>query len=197
MKFRLLCFLVLTALGAAGLAAAQPAAKAGRVFKAGAATSNITPPLGTPIVGGWSAPASTHVHDDLHVRCLALDDGTTRLAFAVVDSVSVPREVFDEAKRLIQAETGVPASNVMMSATHTHSAVSARGANSLVFGAPFDDYQKFLVRRIADGIRRAVNNLEPARIGWSSGQVPQHVFNRRSLLKDGKTALCSFRIGSN
>ena len=163
-----------------------------KIFKAGAATSNITPPIGTPTVGGWAPVPSTHVHDDLHVRCLALDDGTTRLVFAVVDNVGVPREVFDAAKLLVQQETGLSPDNMMMSATHSHSAVSARGANSLVFGAPFDDYQKFLVRRIADGVRRALNNLEPARIGWGSGRVPQHVFNRRTLLKEGKTEINPF-----
>ena len=34
------------------------------------------------------------------------------------------------------------------------------------------DYQQFLARRIADGVRRAVNNLEPARIGWGAVDVP-------------------------
>lgn len=159
-----------------------------QTFRAGAATSNITPPLGSGIVGGWSAPPAHHIHDDLHARCLVLDDGSSKLVFVVVDSVSVNREVYDEAKRLIEAATGIPASNMMMSATHTHSASSARGENPMVLGAPFDDYQKFLIRRIADGVRRAVNNLEPARIGWGTGQVPQHVFNRRWLLKNGKKA---------
>lgn len=164
----------------------------GKIFKAGAATSNITPPIGAGIVGGFTIPASTHVHDELHVRCLALDDGTNRLAFAVVDSVSVNREVFDEAKRLVREATGLPTEHMMMSATHTHSATSARGANPLVFTKTLDDYQTFLARRIADGIRRAINNLEPARIGWASGQVPQHLFNRRWLLKDGHTAVNPF-----
>ena len=66
----------------------------GKIFKAGAATSNITPPIGAGIVGGFVIPASTHVHDELHARCLVLDDGTSRLAFAVVDSVSVKRYGF-------------------------------------------------------------------------------------------------------
>ncbi len=161
----------------------ESAAKA-KVFKAGAATSNITPPLGMPIVGNWTQPKATHVHDELHVRCLALNDGDTTLVFAVVDSVSVNREVFDEAKQRIQELTGVPPENMMMSATHTHSSVSARGDNAYAIGEPLDDYQKFLVHRITDGVRRAINNLEPAKIGWASGQVPQHVFNRRWLLKD-------------
>jgi len=169
--------------------AAPTAPPAGaRVLKAGAATSNITPPLGLGIVGGWDAPPATHIHDELHVRCLALDDGANKLVFAVVDSVGVPREIFDEAKKRIHAATGVPVTHMMMSATHTHRAVSARGKSAFVYGSPLDDYQTFLIHRIVDGVRRALNNLEPARIGWGSGQVPQHVFNRRWLLKDGKTA---------
>jgi neutral ceramidase len=183
--------IALLCLCSAGVTPAQAAAANAAdlpVFKAGAATSNITPPIGLPIVGGFTPPPSAHIHDELHVRCLALDDGTTRLAFAVVDSVSVNREVFDEARRLIHEATGLPPAHIMMSATHTHSAVSARGDNALVFRTTLDDYQTFLARRIADGVRRALNHLEPARIGWGAGQVPQHVFNRRWLLKDGKTA---------
>jgi len=164
------------------------AAAQAQTFRAGAAASNITPPLGSGIVGGWSAPPAAHIHDELHARCLVLDDSSKKLVFVVVDSVSVNREVFDEAKRLIQSATGIPAANMMMSATHTHSASSARGENPMVIGAPLDDYQRFLVRRIADGVQRALNNLEPARIGWGKGSVPQHVFNRRWLLKDGKKA---------
>ena len=70
------------------------------VFKAGAATSNITPPLGMEIVGNFAPrPIAKHVHDELHVRCLVLDDGTTKLAFAVADTISLGRDVWDEAKK--------------------------------------------------------------------------------------------------
>ena len=177
--------------------AAPAPASGARVFRAGAATSNITPPLGAGIVGNFVIPPATHIHDELHARCLALDDGTTKLVFVVVDNVSINREVYDEAKQRIHAATGVPVENMMMSATHTHSATSARGANAMVMRGPgesasLDDYQSFLVQRIADGARRALNNLEPARIGWGAGQVPQHVFNRRWKLKDGKTTVNPF-----
>ncbi len=170
---------------------AQPASKA-KVFKAGAATSNITPFLGAGIVGNFTIPPATHINDELHARCLVLDDGTTKLVFVVVDSVSVNREVFDEAKKLITEVTGIPMENMMMSATHTHSGPSARGENALAMGKPFDDYQTFLARRIADGVRRAVNNLQPARIGHGSGQVPQHVFNRRWKMKPGTKMINPF-----
>ena len=201
-------FTLVALLGFATSFAAQPVAQAtaaagnGRVFKAGAATSNITPWLGDGIVGGWTAPPATQIHDELHARCIVLDDGTTKLGFVVVDSVSVNREVFEEAKRQIAEATGFKRENLMMSATHTHSATSARGASAFIApssmsdtnppAANLDAYQTFLAHRISDGVRRAIKNLEPARIGWGSGQVPGHQFNRRWVLKDGKTVVNPF-----
>jgi len=174
------------------LAAAEPEKAPEKIFRAGAATSNITPPLGTDLIGGFSPHGSTHIHDELRVRCLALDDGETRLAFAIVDNVQFPREVHDAAKDMIHDATGLPREHILMAATHAHSAPSLRGTSYTILNEPLDDYQRFVIRRIADGVRRALNNLEPARIGWGSGEVPQHVFNRRWLLKDGQTVTSPF-----
>ncbi|NUQ62623.1 MAG: hypothetical protein HUU20_09050 [Pirellulales bacterium] len=152
------------------------------MFRAGAATSNITPLLGTVISGGFQNHAATKVHDELHVRCLALDDGTTQIVFAVVDSCVIDRGVFDAAKKLAHAATGLPVENMLMSATHTHSG----GAMTDVHQSKADPvYREFAIRRIADGVRLAVGNLAPARIAFGCGQVPQHVFNRRWYLKPG------------
>ena len=168
---------------------ANKTADAAKVFKAGAATSNITPPLGGGLVGGWSPPPATHVHDPLHARCLVLDDGENRLAFVVLDIIGLGRELGEEVKRIIQEETGIPVKNVLISATHTHSATSLMGEGekrrAWNYGQPFDDYQKFVIRRTADVVRIAINNLEPARVGWGVGSVPQHVFVRRWKMKPG------------
>ncbi|HEY0898448.1 MAG: neutral/alkaline non-lysosomal ceramidase N-terminal domain-containing protein [Daejeonella sp.] len=158
------------------------------VFKAGASTANITPPLGSGLVGNFGVPPpANYVHDELHARSLVLDDGTTKLVFVVIDNVGVIREVLDEAKRLIFEETKIPPAQVLISSDHTHSASSASGIGALRGnahqGKTFDEYQRFLIRRIADGVRVAVNNLEPARIGWGAGNVPQHLFNRRWKMK--------------
>ncbi len=170
-----------------------------KIFRAGASTANITPYLGEGIAGGWNPlPLATSVHDELHVRSLALDDGEVQLVFVVVDNVEIPREVFDEAKRLTLKATQIPKEHITMSSTHTHSSVWAgteinppepslsirdRSAVEAKWPKPLDDYQQFVARRIADGVRVAVNNLEPARISWGVGSVPQHVFNRRWKLK--------------
>ncbi len=173
--FFCLCLLCLTP------ATAQE--KPERIFKAGAATSNITPPLGMEIVGNFAPrPIAEHVHDELHARCLVLDDGGTKLAFVVADTISLARDIWDEAKEKIAAATGIPVANMMFSGTHTHSSVAA-----LSNADPALNYRQMLISRVVDGVKRAVNNLEPARIAWGSGQLPQHVFNRRWLLKDGMT----------
>ncbi|HEY0898447.1 MAG TPA: hypothetical protein VGD90_03890, partial [Sphingobacteriaceae bacterium] len=171
------------------------------VFRAGASMANISPDLGQGIAGGWMPlPLATHIHDELHSRSLVLDDGKIKLALVVVDNVELPREVFDEAKRLISEETGILKEQILMSSTHTHSstwagheidppepALSIRDNTRGNYPKPLDAYQRFVVRRMADGVRIALNNLEPARIGWGTGQVPQHVFNRRWKLKSPVT----------
>ena len=153
------------------------------IFFAGAATSNITPPLGTQIVGNFTEPLATNIHDELHARCLALDDGSTKLVFVIVDNVGVDQVVFDEAKRLIHEKTGLPRENLLMSAVHDHSAPSAGGKRQVWdMEKPLEEYQIFLASRIADGVQVALNRLEPARIGWGVGRVPQHLFNRRWVM---------------
>src|SRR4051794_1690468 len=51
-----------------------------KVFRAGAAMSNITPPLGAGIVGNFGThPPAEHIHDQLYARCLVLDDSEKKL----------------------------------------------------------------------------------------------------------------------
>lgn len=159
----------------------QPAAGAAPApFRAGAAASNVTPPLGVSIAGHMTDRKVTHVHDELYARCLVMDDGTTRVAVAVVDSCMLPRELVDSAKRLIEQRTRIPPSHVLIAATHTHSAPTATPAFQSI---PDPAYVEFLTARIADGVQRAVTNLAPASVGWGVGKCPQHVFNRRWRMK--------------
>ena len=155
-----------------------------RVFRAGAVTSNITPPLGELIVGGWKPFAAEHVHDELYARCLVLDDGQSKLAIVLCDNVGIPGEVFDLAKQLVREATGRPQSHLLFASTHTHSATTARGPSKVIWQDELTDYQKFLAKRISDGVRRALNQLEPARIGWGKVDEPSEVFNRRWHVSD-------------
>lgn len=171
----LICIFVLSP----GLRAADPAKP---VFKAGAATGDVTAPLGSSMNGGFQDRAATYVHDPQLARCLALDDGKTRLVLVVVDSCVIGRALFDEAKEMAAAATGLPGENLLMSATHSHSCGTMQAVGQ---SEPDPLYQRFVARRIADAVRCAIQNLEPAQIAWGTGSVPQHVFNRRYEMKEG------------
>lgn len=166
-------------------------AQAESQFRAGAATSNITPPLGGPIVGGFLPIPSKHVHDELHARCLVLNDGETTIALVVCDLLGIHRNVSDEARRLIEERLGISPEHVLISATHTHSAVSALGDRFAV-DQKLTDYQQFVANRIVDGVQRAHNLLQPAEFGFTTVDVPEHVFNRRWFMKEGTVPLNPF-----
>ncbi|MCP4641128.1 MAG: hypothetical protein GY851_11870 [bacterium] len=154
------------------------------VFRAGAATSNITPPLGVSIVGNWRSPKASYIHDELHARCIVLDDGERQLAIVICDNLSMDREVYDAAKARLHEKTGIPLEHMLMASTHTHSGPPAREGNCLEPYEDLSDYQRFAVDRIVDGVHCAINNLEPAEIGWGSGEEPSQVHNRRWHLSD-------------
>jgi len=182
--------LVLFLLLAFALPAAEPAL---RVLQAGAAQLDITPELGSLIVGGFSPIPAKHIHDPLFVRALVLDDGANRIAFVVCDNVGIARDVIDAAKQLIEQQSRLPGARVMVSSTHTHSGPPARPDSALpsdkipttpAAPPPLSRYQQFVARRIADAVQCAINQLEPARIAWGSVLQPRHVFNRRWFVTD-------------
>lgn len=155
-------------------------------LQAGAATSNITPPLGTLRVGSFAPYPSVHVHDELYARCLVLKDDKTSLALVTVDLVGFHRSVSVEARRLIEEACGIPPTHVVISATHTHSAGSAMGTTRYTNEQELDDYQQFLAQRIADGVRRAQNLLRPAQVAFGKVDCGEYILSRRWHLADGK-----------
>jgi neutral ceramidase len=165
------------------IAAAPVEAQEKKVFRAGAYAQDITPvKWPVSVNGGMTDRTADKAHDRLHARCLVLDDGTTRIAFAVCDSCMIPREVTDPAKAAAHKATGIAPERILISATHTHTAPTVGG----VFQSdPDADYQQYLAAKIAEGIGRANRNLVPAKIGWGVGKDPTQVFNRRWKVKEG------------
>lgn len=183
----LIAFLFVSMISGSTSLSAQSAKPA---LQAGAAMSNITPFLDGGIVGNFGVPpAAKYIHDELYAKCLVLDDGREQIAIVIVDNLSVNREVFDHARELVEKHTGMKKGNVLMAATHTHSSVSASSEGdermNYNYDNPLDEYQLFVARRIADGVRRAIHHKEPAKIGWGAVDIPQHVFNRRWIMKPG------------
>ncbi|MEM6687952.1 MAG: hypothetical protein AAF664_00905 [Planctomycetota bacterium] len=168
-------------------ALAQAKADSRSPILAGAAISDITPPLGLPIVGGWNSPPAQVVHDPIQVRSLVIANGgkeRQKLAWAICDSVGIPAEVFDIARRQVVDQIGISADAIMMSSTHTHSSVSAAGTR-WVDGVPLlDDYQTRVAAGIVEAIVNANNRLQPAKISWGGVDEAGEVHNRRWFVGD-------------
>lgn len=161
------------------------AADSALALRAGAMAVDITPPMFPISVNGNMSDVLAHsAHDPLHARCLVIANGETSLAIVVCDSCMIPRELIDEARRRATEKTGIPAANILVSATHAHSCPTV----TPVFQSdPDEEYRQFLTERIALGIEMAHKHLEPARIGWGAIDEPSQLFNRRWLYKQGET----------
>ncbi|HEX4609445.1 MAG TPA: hypothetical protein VH092_14705 [Urbifossiella sp.] len=176
----------LAAVLAAAVAAFAPAADAPPRppgLLAGAYAQDVTPEhFPVSVNGGFADRQAAGAHDKLHARCLVLDDGKTKVALAVVDSCMIPRELGDAARAEAARATGIPPGNILISATHTHTAPTVGG----VFQSdPDERYVKFLAAKIAAGVIAAHARLAPAKVGAGAADEPDHVFNRRWFTRPG------------
>lgn len=144
---------------------------------AGAFAMNVTPTKFPISVNGNMADIQAKgANDPIHARCLVVDDGKSKIAIVVVDSCMLPRELIDDAKTQARRLTGIASDNMLISATHTHSAPTSTG----VFQSePDTEYVKFLATKIAEGIKVAHDRRVPARIGFGRARDESNVFNRR------------------
>ncbi len=162
------------------LLAALPALAA---LRAGAAASDITPQeWPVRLIGNFGLNPADSAHDPLHARALVLDDGSSRIAIVLIDSCYVKREEMDRAKDLAARKTGIPASHILISATHTHSAPPSRAAAGDAREARYTDR---IVTQTAEAIAKANARLQPARLGHGSVPVPEELFNRRWYMRTG------------
>ncbi len=146
-------------------------------FRAGAFSVDIGPTnFPVRVNAMFTERSADKVVDPLFAKALAVDDGSVRIVFCVVDTCMIPRGLIDRAKSEASKTTAVPEDRMLVSATHTHSAPSAMGC----LGSRMDPaYAAYLPGRIAAAIAGAVERLAPARVGWAQMDDWEHTFNRR------------------
>jgi hypothetical protein len=147
-------------------------------LRAGAALADITPEIGIRIDGVLAlGQPNKGAHDPLQARTLVLDDGTTKLALTICDVRMIGQRVCDEAKALASKRTAIPVSNLLVAATHTHGTPTPVDMNPK--NEQYMRWEQLIIERVADSIAKAVENLAPASIGWTSTHKPDYTFNRR------------------
>lgn len=161
----------------------------GAELRAGAAALDITPPIGTPMAGYYSERGAEGVHDPLWAKALVLESDGVKVALVSLDLLGTLRETVEEARRLIEAGSGLPGANVMISGTHSHTGpiLSASPREAATGGGhPLARaYAAGLPARIAAAVAEANARLKVARASFGTGWEEGLAFNRRFHMKDG------------
>ena len=135
----------------------------GADFRAAIAVRTVTPDPLLPVVGGIGpSHAVTRKEGELTVRALVFEEGTNRVAIVSSDFLGFPAQL---GNRIRAAVRGIPASNILIGATHTHSAPDCYGFPDGKGGTSSNpDYLMMVCRRMAEAINQAVSELEPAQL---------------------------------
>lgn len=143
---------------------------ASATFRAGAAKRIITPDPLLPVSGGIGTPnPSKESKGDLSVRALVVEQDEIRVALVSIDNLGWPKMWGDKTRALVSE---IPAENILISATHTHSAPDAYCFPDLEGKHHADlEYLEWVCRQAADAIKEALAGLRPAVLKISVGEA--------------------------
>ncbi|MBT1698867.1 hypothetical protein KK083_18380 [Fulvivirgaceae bacterium PWU4] len=141
-----------------------------QVMKAGAAVRVITPDPLLPVSGGVGKPKkTTEKKGDLYARAMVFEKGNVRIAIVSVDNLGWTSALGDRSRALIKS---IPAENILIGATHTHSAPDAYGFPD-ENGKSLADlpYLDWCVKQIAAAVDEAVSRLAPVSLKIAVGDA--------------------------
>lgn len=139
-------------------------------FRAGIAVRLVNPDPLLPVSGGVgpSKPV-TRQEGDLTVRALVFEEGTNRVAIVSADFLGFPAALGDRVRAGVK---GIPAPNILIGATHTHSAPDCYGFPDGKGGTASDPkYLATVISRMTEAINEAVTKLQPAQLRIATGEA--------------------------
>jgi hypothetical protein len=137
-------------------------------FKSAIAYRVVTPEPLLPVSGGvGESKPSNEKHGELTVRALVLDENGTRVAIVSTDFLGFPAILGDRVRAKVK---DIPAENILIGATHTHSAPDCYGF--VQNPADFAQNLKYLdtvIDKAADAINDASAHLQAGTFRIASG----------------------------
>ncbi|MEO8493825.1 MAG: neutral/alkaline non-lysosomal ceramidase N-terminal domain-containing protein [Planctomycetota bacterium] len=177
----------LASAGAAAVAAAWSpgyvAAEAGTDSLAmGHAVVDTTPPLGIELAG-FHKPAGqerviTGIRQTTAARALVLRVKDQTVALVSLDIAGVSARFAQQVQQQVADQTGIPAGNVRVCATHTHSMPAFFFLRQ--WGAIPEAYQQETLGKVVAAVRQAHEDLAPAALYVGKSSVVGGNFNRTS-----------------
>ena len=165
-------------------------------LQVGLAEIEITPPVGYRLDGYFTERLSTGMKDPLKAKALVFQQGNTKTALVVCDVIGVPQSLSTEVRAIAATRTGIPAANIAVTGTHTHTGPLFSGERARVFSeqaaAKYGTdplaavkYPEMLRDRLVDVIVRANADVSSASLEFVPASEDRVSFNRRFHLKDG------------
>ncbi len=179
------------------------AAYAGETFRAGVASTVITPeqPMWMSGYAARNKPSEGKVHD-LHAKALALEDSQgTRLVIVTVDLLGIPRPLRDRLEKKAGRRYELPPEFLMLNASHTHCGPVTKERKDSIYGDNFyglspeqielsRQYVESLEQKILELIGQSIENLAPAKLSYTHARAG-FAMNRRQKTEQG------YRISPN
>jgi len=143
---------------------------ASAAFRAGIGVRNVTPDPLLPVSGGVGPSHQvTRKEGELTVRALVMEQDGTRVAIVSADFLGFPAVLGNQVRALVK---DVPSQNIVIGATHTHSAPDCYGFPDGKGGTGRDaKYLDSVCAAMAAVIHEAVSNLQPARVKIATGEA--------------------------
>lgn len=149
----------------------------------------ITPPLGSVIGNSYGVNIATGVTSDLHAKAVVFELNGVKAALVACDMISLHPPIVRQTREQIAARTGVSPERVILAATHCHAGPQTHPLFYTLRGAEAQQiserYVAQLPGRIAESVRLAEADLQPAKIFVGRAREETISFNRRFLLRDG------------
>ena len=165
-------------------------------FSVGYSNVNVNPPLGAGMIGYYVPRKAKGFLDDLEIRTMVISCDDKRVAIISLPICLIHDKLLKEVFELITKNTCIKQDEIFLTATHTHTGPFLIIEEAGDFGEPIDEekheqYRKFFCGRVVDGIKLAINDLKPAKMGYCVGYAPERVaYIRRYMMKDGTTYTC-------
>ncbi len=139
-------------------------------FQAGVGKEIITPDPLLPVSGGVGpGRPSKAKQGDLTARALVLQQGDTKVAIVQLDLLGFPSVLCDRVRKQV---TRIPAENILIGSTHTHSAPDCYGFPG-PNGRPSGDlkYMDFVCNQAAKAVNAALDAMQPAQLKAATGEA--------------------------
>lgn len=160
-------------------------------LRVGFAQVDITPEPGLPLMGNFRDDyAARGAHDPLYAKALVFDDGDVRLGLLALDVCMLDRDNVGLIRNTIAQQCQVPATHVLVHATHTHSAPAPHKRFLCNFDyEPHRPRIEALLRQAAGALQQAESALTPAHLSLGAAREDRVSFNRRLRRRDGSTQM--------